>query len=269
MTWGSFSNIHLLTLAIAVLVNVLIYLILKRNTRAKQILALFVLSLIGVAFVLYTMLADKDNIIRNLPLHFWALNMLILPFAVLTREKSICNLLLIWSAGSVVSLVFNTAMANVELLSFEFLIYFTMHMFGAGIPILLFELGLVKRDTKTVQSTIGLSVIAYVLVHCANLLINSANGWTVSDGVNYMSTLEPTSSLLSFFYAIMPAPFWYMLLALPVLCLYVLYWYLPEILDERRRRRPLRTKLKDIDRYYEEYEEKYIEEILDKKYRSR
>lgn len=263
MTWGSFSSIHLLTLALAVLVNILIYLILKRNTRSKQILALFIFSLFGVGFVVYGMIVNKADILRNLPLNFWAINVLLLPIAVLTRGKKLCNLLLIWSAGSVLALVFNSSMANVELLSFDFMTYFTMHMFGAGIPILLFELNLVKRATNTVKLTLILTFVVYTAAHFFNLIVNSANDWSITEGVNYMSTLEPTSSLLGFFYAIIPSTYWYMILALPLILLYIVYWYLPEILDQRRRRHPLRAKLKDIDKYYDELEEEYIDDIID------
>ena len=57
-----------------------------------------------------------------------------------------------------------------------------------------------------------------------------------------------------------------MVLALPLVAAYMVFWYLPEILDERRKNRILRGKLKDIDRYYDEYEEEYIDDIIDEKY---
>ena len=262
MTWGSFSTTHLLTLALAILVNILIYLVLKRNTRSKQILALFLFSLISAGFLVYRIIVNNSDLLRNLPLSFWAFNVILLPFAVLIRGKRLCNLLLIWSAGSILALIFNSNMANIEIFSFEFAMYYTIHVFGAGIPLLLFELNLVKRETKTVKPTLFATLFAYTVVHLVNLAINSANGWTVNNGVNYMSTLAPNSSLLRFFYALMPLPYWYMVLVLPLLLVYVLYWYLPEILDNRRKRHPLREKLKDINKYYKEYEEEYIDEFL-------
>ena len=266
MPWGSFSNVHLMTLAIAVLINVSIYLILKTTTRVKQLFVLFFLSLFGAGVVVVDIVLNKADILRNLPLSFWALNALLLPVAIFTRSKRLSNRLLIWSAASIIALVVNTDMANVDVFSWEFLIYFTMHLLGAGIPILLFELGLVQRNTKTVKATVISTVLTYIGVHMINLTINSFNGWTVNDGVNYMATLQPTTELLDFFYAIIPAEFWYMILALPALLLYILYWYLPEILDQRRRRKPLREKLDDIDEYYDEYEDEYTDEFIDKKY---
>lgn len=266
MPWGSFGTVHLVTLAIAVVINVLLYLILETTTKAKQTLILFILSLFGAGTVIADLIINKNDILRNLPLSFWALNALLLPIAVFTRGKRISNRLLIWSVASIIALVVNTQMANVDVFSWEFAIYFTKHTLGAGIPILLFELQLTRRDTKTVKSTVFSTLIVFTAVHAINLIINSLNGWSVNDGVNYMATLSPNSALFDFFYAIIPSEYWYMVLALPALSLYILYWYLPEILDQRRRKKPLREKIDDIDEYYEEYEEEYIDEIIKKKY---
>ncbi len=265
MPWGSFTTVHLSTLAFAIVFNIVIYLILKRMSRSKQIIALFALSLVSVGIVVGGMIANKDDILRNLPLSFAAISILLLPLAIITRGKKLCNRVLLWSAGSILALVFNSSMENVELMSAEFITYFSMHLFGAGIPILLFELNLVKRNTKTIKSTAVITILIYTAVHVANLVINSTNGWSAAEGVNYMATLYPNTEFLNFLYAIIPAPYWYMVLTLPALVLYVLYWYLPEILDQRRRRKPLRKKLDDIDEYYEEYEEEYIEEIINKR----
>lgn len=266
MVWGSFTKTHLLTLALAVLINVFIYLVLKRNTRSKQIIALFLFSLFGAGVVLFSLFSKDTETLKNLPLSFWSLNAILLPFAVLFRGKKLCNLLLIWSFSSIYALVFNGSMANVEILTFDFMIYYTMHLLGAGIPILLFELNLVKREVDTIKSTVKITLLAYTAVHFINVYINSACGWSATDGVNYMSTLAPTTSLLSFFNALIPLSYFYMLPAIPLLLIYLLYWYLPEILEERRKYKPLRKMYRDVDRYYEEYEEEYIDEIIDEKY---
>ena len=266
MPWGSFGTVHLATLAIAVVLNVLIYLSIRKKSRTRQVLTLFFLSLISAGFVLVGVFGSPLNIFKALPISFWGLNAVLLPYAILTRGKKICNILLLWSVGSVMALVFNSSMAHVDVFSGEFIIFFIMHVLGAGIPILLFELGLVTRDTRTVKTTLLVTFLAYTGAHLANLAINSANGWSVKEGVNYLSTLAPSSHLLHFFYTIIPAEYWYMVLALPLVVAYMVFWYLPEILDERRKNRALRGKLKDIDRYYDEYEEEYIDDIIDEKY---
>ena len=266
MPWGSFSTVHLITLALAVLLNVALYFILETFSRGKQILILFILSLFGAGVVVADMIINQEDILRHLPLSFWALNALLLPIAIFTRGKRINTRLLIWSVASIIALLVNTEMENTNVLTWEFVVYFTMHTLGAGIPVLIFELKLVKRDTKTVKSTAFITLLTYTAVHIVNLAINSANGWAGRRAVNYMSTLRPTTDLLDFFYALIPSPYWYMILALPGIALYIVYWYLPEILEQRRKRKPLREKLDDIDEYYDAYEEEYIDKIINKKY---
>ena len=266
MVWGSFGTVHLVTLALAVLINVAIYFLLMRTTRAKRLVILFILSLFGAGMVVVNVMNNSSDILRNLPLSFWALNALLLPIAVFLHSKRICNLLLIWSVASILALVLNSDMKNVEVFSVEFLVYYTMHVLGAGIPILIFETGIVKRDPRTVKSSLTLTIITFVAVHLTNIFINISNDWSVSEGVNYMSSLAPTSTILNFFYALIPSAFWYMIFVLPLILLYMLYWYLPEILEERKMKSSLREKLEDIDEYYEEYEEEYIDDMIDKKY---
>ena len=266
MLWGSFDKVHLTTLVVAVILNIILYFILKNKSRTKQIITLFVISLFGAGVIVFTIFNNKDDILRNLPLDFWALNAILLPLAVLFRGKKLCNILLIWSFSSILALTFNGDMASVKLLSWDFVIYYAMHTLCAGIPVILFELNLARRDTDTVKFTISATAFAFLAVHIVNIVINSSNGWSVSEGVNYMCTLAPENALLSLFFALIPLPLWYMILAIPLLLLYLVYWYLPEILDERRRKRPIRKKIRDIDKFYEEYEEEYIEEIIDEKY---
>jgi hypothetical protein len=53
---------------------------------------------------------------------------------------------------------------------------------------------------------------------------------------------------------------------IPAAIVYLFWWYLPEILDHRRKTKRLKQKLKVIDRYYDEYEDEYIDEIIEEKY---
>ena len=57
-----------------------------------------------------------------------------------------------------------------------------------------------------------------------------------------------------------------MYLIIPAFMLYLSWWYLPEMLDHRRKTKGLRRKLKAIEEYYDEYEEEYIDEIIEEKY---
>jgi hypothetical protein len=194
---------------------------------------------------------------------------MLLPYAVLTSKKWACNLLLLWSLGSYVDLILNTSMAYAKLLPWPFVFYYFPHVLEAGIAILLFALDLVDRDTKTIKTTLSITLVVYTIIHFINLAINSAGiigptGEIIQ--VNYMFSVTPNNPLLNFFYLLIPSPYWYMFLALPIIFLYLFWWYLPEMLDDRRRQRYLRMKLKAVDEYYDEYYDEFVDEIIEEEY---
>ncbi|MBQ7088775.1 MAG: hypothetical protein IJN04_03950 [Clostridia bacterium] len=47
------------------------------------------------------------------------------------------------------------------------------HLLEFGIPILLFRLGLVKKDVKCIASTLLITLCVYTLIHWANVSLNS------------------------------------------------------------------------------------------------
>lgn len=266
--WGTFDEVHISTLVGVVFINLVLFLILRKLTRKKQILILFLLSFAGIANIAYN-IWSSHSLYENLPLNFWSLNAIILPFAVLFRPKWACNLSLFWSLGSYFALIFNMNRASMDVFSVAFVFFYAAHLVGIGIPILLFELELVEKDFRTMKYTISFTLLAYTLAHIINVAINSAEvlgptGEIIK--VNYFSSIAPTDKILSFFYAIVNSPYWYMFLTIPVFILYMVWWYLPELLDYRRRTAGLRRKLKAIDKYYDEYKEEYIDEIIEEKY---
>lgn len=278
MTWGTFSTLHIITLILSVAINIALYFILRNQTRRVQIITLFILSFVGVGAILFNLLTWGSPW-EYLPLHLCSLNAMLLPVAVLTRNKKICNLLLLWSLGAYIALILNHAMGGVEIFSWTFFFYYFPHTLEAGIPILLFALGLVDRDYKTIKSTLIITFVSYTVIHFINLAVNSA-GFLDPNGekvvVNYMFSLSPTNPFLEilwgiwatitsiFPFAIGPEYF-YMFLAVPVILIYLGWWYLPELLDARRRKKIFKSKLDAVDEFYDEYGEEYTEEIINRK----
>ena len=106
------------------------------------------------------------------------------------------------------------------------------------------------------RSSIAITALVYTAVHFYN----------IAAGTNYLYSTNPEGNpLLSFLFAFIPS-YWYMYLLIPIFILYLGWWYLPEILDTRRRKKYLRMKLRAIDKYYEEYEDEYLDEIIKEKY---
>lgn len=240
MTWGSFGRVHMATLALAVLLIALLYVLLKNKSPKVQTAVLFVLSFVGNAATVYNLLAWGEPL-DYLPLHLCALNGLLLPIAVWTRNRKLCNLLLLWSLGAFVALVANGTMASAEITSLPFLFYYFAHVSELGVPILLFFLGLVRKDPKCIGSTLAITWGTYTAVYGINKLINflcQVYQVTRADGslvqVNYMYSMGPIDPLSGALWKILPCEYWYMILALPIIAVYLCAMYAPQFARRRK-----------------------------------
>lgn len=235
MTWGTFSITHIISLIAGCLLIIGLYFILKNKSEKIKVNVLFLLSLTGVAAILYNLI-KWNSPLEYLPLHLCSLNAIILPIAIKTKSKILNNLLLLWSLGAIFALVVNHEQSNYDIFSWTFALYYFPHVFYLGIPILAFQLNLVKKDCKCIVSTIIITFIAYTAIHFVNLLINRIaitnhivdwRGQVIS--VNYMFSITPTNPLLKFFWKILPYRYWYILLVLPLVVLYLFILYFKQI----------------------------------------
>lgn len=240
MKWGTFGPVHLLSLLFAVGLIAGLYYLLKPAKKGVQIAVLGILSFSGIAAIVYNLLAWNAPVMY-LPLHLCSINALLLPFAVFTRSKTLGNLLLVWSLGALAALVMNQSVAEAELTDWSFVFYYFPHVLEFGIPILLFRLGLVRKDIRCIGSTVVISMGIYTLVHFTNRSINffcQAEQILYGDSVaqvNYMYSLVPDNPLLQIFYRVIPHQYWYMYMIVPILVVYLLAVYAPQYI---RRRKP-------------------------------
>ena len=237
MKWGSFGPVHYATLVLATAMVVALYYALRKAPRKVQTAVLGVLSLSGVFAIVYN-LVRWDDPIHYLPLQLCSINAILLPITVFTRNKTLGNLLLVWSLGALAALVLNFEMTNTELFGEAFNVYFFPHVFEFGIPILLFMLGLVKKDVRCIGSTLSITMGIYTLVHICNLLINRL---VPGAGVNYMFSLNATNPLTKIFFDLLPYPYWYMYLVLPIVAVYLLGVYAPQIRALHAQRKSARV----------------------------
>lgn len=246
ITWGSFGFVHMMTFLAAIGMILGLYYLLRFRSERVQTLVLGTLSLSGIAAILFNLIA-WDSPVEYLPLHLCSLTAIALPIAVFTRSRRLTNLLLLWSLGAIMAIVINTAQADYNLLSWTFAFYYFPHTMQFGIPILLFSLGLVKKDVRCIGSTMAITAIAYTLVHICNVLINNhmaALGSAIR--VNYMYSITPANPVLQLFWELIPHPYWYMFLILPIITVYLGLVYAPELLRMvplRRRARRLTPRI--------------------------
>ena len=106
----------------------------------------------------------------------------------------------------------------------------------SGIPILMFKLGLVKKEVRYIGSTMGITLGVYTLIHFINVNLNeyfidaqitNASGEIIK--VNYMYSVRPEIPLLELFWSFIPYEYWYMLPVLLVILIYLILIYFKEI----------------------------------------
>jgi len=234
ITWGFFSIIHILSLILAILIIFILYKLLEKKEEKIKILTLGILSFSGIIAIIYNLIAWNSPI-EYLPFHLCSLNAMVLPIAVFTKNKHLNNLLLLWSLGAILAIVVNSAQANYEIFSLTFCIYYFPHVLEFGIPILMFKLKLVEKDISCIKTTLLITLISYTLIHFINININNyleLNNIVDYAGnliqVNYMYSIQPENPVMSLFYMILPYEYWYMLLAIPIIIIYLIFIYLKE-----------------------------------------
>ena len=243
MIWGFFSAAHIASLVLGAGMIVGLYFLLRNKSNLVKTVVLAVLSFSGIAAIIFN-LVTWGSPLEYLPLHLCSLNAMVLPIAVLTRNKTLNNLLLLWSIGALFALLINVSVAETLLFGPVFCFYYFPHVLELGIPILMFLLKLVKKDVKCIGSTMVITVVSYTLIHFLNLFINAyaaENNLLDSAGevirVNYMFSLRPENPLLDLFYKLIPHPYWYMYLSFAVIAVYLLAVYSGDIVRAIRKRK--------------------------------
>ncbi len=235
MIWGFFSAAHIISLFLGIGIIAGLYFLLKNKSEKTQITVLAVLSFAGIGAIIFNLL-KWNSPLEYLPLHLCSLNAMVLPFAVLTRNKILNNLLLLWSFGALFALLVNLTVADAKILSWVFVFYYFPHVLEFGIPILMFLLKLTKKDVKCIGTTMGITFASYTVIHFTNVIINNYTeknnvlDWASNViKVNYMFSVSPDNPLLALFYRIIPYQYWYMYLALIPIAIYLGIIYLFDI----------------------------------------
>ena len=112
---------------------------------------MFIFSLTGIAAITFNLL-KWNSPLEYLPLHMCSINAMLLPFAVLTKNKTLCNLLVVWCLGALVALVLNQSVMETTILSDVFIFYYFPHIFEFIIPIF----------TGILELTNGLNIVCSI-----------------------------------------------------------------------------------------------------------
>ena len=243
MPWGFMSVAHIVSLVLAVVIIVAMHFVLRLFSQKVQTVVLGILSFSGIVSIIYNLVA-MGSPLEHLPLHLCAFNAVVLPIAVFTKNKILGNLLLVWCLGALAALILNNEVAHYSIFSGRVFFYYVPHVLELGIPLLLFTLGHIKKSPKCILSTVIITIVIYTLVHFANLALTdyvNANNICNPEGVrivpNYMFSMAATNPLLELFQKLIPGVYWHMYLAVPILMVYWLIVYDPDIIRAIKKKK--------------------------------
>lgn len=246
-TWGIFGIAHLISWPIAAAIIFGLYFLIRKRSEKTQRLVLAILSLSGIAAVIYNLLRWGTPL-EYLPLHLCSINAILLPIALFTKNKTIGNMIVLWCLGALAAVLMNFyAESASDLFTARFLFFYLPHVLEFGIPIIAFKLGIIKLDYKTIPKTLILTAAIYTAVHFINVgLIECTTKFNVTDTygnplhINYMYSMQHEGfPLLSTFWNLIPHSYFYMLLVFPIIFVYLAIVYLPQIIREKKAKNDL------------------------------
>lgn len=242
MQWGFFSVAHIISLIFLVVFAVGMHFLLRNRSEKTQTIVLGSMSFLGIFSIIYNLIAWGCPL-ENLPLHLCSFNAVMLPIAVFTKNKALGNMLLLWCLGALAALVLNTEMAETEILSWPFFFYYFPHVVEFSIPILMVSLGRIRKDPKCIVTTVGTTLGIYTVVHFINLGLNNlfvSRNICNPDGEiilsNYMYSIQPNNPMSELFYGWV-GEYWHMYLAIPILVVYLLIVYAPELIHLMKKKK--------------------------------
>jgi uncharacterized membrane protein len=243
MLWGTFGVNHILSLVLAFVVSFFIFIGLRKMNQTLKTISIFLLSLAGISAIIFN-LVTWGSPLEYLPLHMCSITAILLPIVVLSKNNVIGNLLLVWSLGSVLAIVFNHAQGTYEILSWTFFFYFVPHFLECAVTIYLFAFKYVKLSAKYIPSTLAITSGIYTIVHLCNKMINAycinnnvlnPSGEVIT--VNYMYSLKPTVPLMELMWDIIPYEYWYMYVGIIIIAAYLGIIFVAKCLIDKYRMR--------------------------------
>ncbi len=244
-TWGIFGIAHFISWPIAAAIIFGLYFLIRKRSEKTQRIVLAVLSLSGIAAVIYNLLRWGTPL-EYLPLHLCSINAILLPIALFTKNKTIGNMIVLWCLGALAAVLMNFyAESASDLFTARFLFFYLPHVLEFGIPIIAFKLGIIKLDYKTIPKTLILTAAIYTAVHFINVgLIEYTTKFNVTDiygnplHINYMYSMQHEGfPLLSTFWNLIPHSYFYMFLVFPIIFIYLAIVYLPQIIKEKKAKK--------------------------------
>ena len=241
--WGPF---HIFTLICPfILFGILFFTLRKQKMIVRQIVCSCV-ALVGIVFLILDMTHDTEWLSAHLPFHLCAMNGFMLPFVIMFRNKKLGNMLVLWSVGAIMAMIFNLTEVNYTTDNLNLWIYFISHLVQATLPLTIVLLKIIDYDYRTIPSTLIITFCAYSVCHLINMELNDYY-FLIDDNrvINYMfSYTHENNPVLMFFYSFLPYPYLYMLPCIPVLFIFECIRYSPQIIKALKNKNLFKKQIK-------------------------
>lgn len=240
--WGIFGIAHIISWPVAAAIIFALYFLIRNKSEKTQRIVLGILSLSGISAIIYN-LWMWGSPLEYLPLHLCSINAILLPIAILTKNKTVGNMLVLWCIGALAAVMLNFYAAEAsDLKNPTFWFFYLPHVLEFGIPIIAFKLGIIKLDYKTIPRTLIFTALIYTAVHFINLgLISHVEKNNLVDyagnllHINYMYSIHSEGfPVLSTLWSILPYSYFYMFLVFPIIAVYLTIIYLPQIIRQKK-----------------------------------
>jgi uncharacterized membrane protein YwaF len=237
-----FNAPHLVTIITmaAVAFFVLDLFLKKRSAETKTRVLTIICIANAIVYIFYKMAQANDPdfgffLLANLPLHFCNLNLILLPLAIITRNKYLMAYQLYFGVvlAGLALITVDEAFRSKPLFEFTCIFYFYYHSLLAVIPLLLVKFRLFTPSFRLVwQPTLIVVALAFVM-HIVNFVFRTTG---LAPESNYFFTYGLRGDFFTeLFWAILPYNFFFLLPSIVLFVPYIVIVTLPFHIAERTK----------------------------------
>jgi len=243
MILEAFNLTHILTIIImpAGIFLALNYALKNRSDKIKRNILLIICCFNALLYLVYKIVQAQPShdynfdIFLNLPLHFCNVNLILLPIAVLLKNKYLMAYQFYFGTvlAALALVTIDPAFRGEPLLEFTCIVYFYYHSMLAVLPVLLVKLKFFTPSFKVIwQPTLILIGLTFV-IHCVNMILRATG---IAPEANYFFTYGLRGDFFTeLFWSILPYEFFFLLPSLLTFAPYIILTTLPFHLAERKK----------------------------------
>ena len=239
-----FNLTHILTILLIPIIAyfALVLILNRRGENVKRNALLCICCFNAIMYIVYKFAQAQNapydfDIFTNLPLHFCNINLILLPLAILLKNK--CLMAYQFYFGTILAclalVTVHPNFVSTPVYHFTTFFYFYYHSMLVVIPVLLVKFKFFTPSFKMVWQPTLMLVALTLVIHIINVIFRTTG---IAYYANYFFTFGLYGDFFTeLFWRIIPFEFFFLLPALVTLAPYVIITTLPFHLSEKRKRK--------------------------------